>query len=124
MPQLGRRVLVCGGRDFHNRTLLYRVLNASHKAKSIELIIQGGAAGADKLAKLWALDNNIPVLEFKADWAKYGKAAGAIRNQQMLDEGKPDIGIAFPGGKGTTDMHKRLRKAGVVCLKVNNDKTQ
>lgn len=55
----------------------------------------------------------VPVRVFKADWDKHGKAAGPIRNQQMLDEGKPDLVLAFAGGKGTDDMCRRARAAGV-----------
>jgi ABC-type sugar transport system substrate-binding protein len=39
----------------------------------------------------------------------------------MLDEGKPDIVVAFPGGTGTADMVRRARKAGVVVIEVTND---
>lgn len=45
--------------------------------------------------------------------ATNGKAAGPIRNQRMLDEGKPDLVVAFPGGRGTADMVRRAKAAGV-----------
>ena len=50
---------------------------------------------------------------FKAEWDKHGKGAGHIHNQQMIDEGKPDIVLAFPGNRGTADMIKRSKKAGL-----------
>jgi hypothetical protein len=52
---------------------------------------------------------------FYADWDKHGRAAGPIRNQQMLDEGKPDLVVAFllPQGSGTLDMIRRTEKAGI-----------
>lgn len=79
-------------------------------------VIQGGAAGADSLALLAALTLALPYRTFKADWKKYGKAAGPIRNQQMLDE-KPDQVLAFrPSSgitKGTADMVGRATKAGI-----------
>jgi hypothetical protein len=55
----------------------------------------------------------VPVVRYPADWARHGNAAGLVRNQQMLDDGKPDLAVAFPGGKGTADMVRRARKAGI-----------
>ena len=86
-------------------------------------MIAGEASGADFLAKVFALDEygDIEAVSYKgfpADWKKHGKAAGGIRNQQMLDEGKPDLVIAFPGGTGTADMIRRARKAGVEVVEV------
>ncbi len=62
--------------------------------------------------------------ECKADWANYGKGAGHIRNQQMLDSGI-DLAIEFPGGRGTADMRRRLDKAGVKVIeyKEKNEET-
>ena len=58
------------------------------------------------------------VRAFPAKWNEHGKAAGPIRNQQMLTEGKPDLVIAFndylPNSKGTLDMVTRARRAGVA----------
>lgn len=103
------RVLVCGGRDFDDPGLLFKTLENHH----IEKLIEGGARGADRIARQYAYTMNIPKLTFEADWKKYGNSAGPIRNQQMIDEGKPDLVIAFPGGRGTADMVKRAIKAGV-----------
>ena len=50
---------------------------------------------------------------FPADWKVRGRAAGHIRNQQMLDEGRPHLVVAFPGGRGTADMVRRARAAGI-----------
>ena len=68
---------------------------------------------AGKFAE-WA---RIPVKEYPADWQKHGRAAGPIRNQQMLDEGKPDLVVAFDGGRGTADMIARAEKAGVRVVR-------
>jgi acyl-CoA synthetase (NDP forming) len=58
------------------------------------------------------------VTSFPANWKKHGKSAGPIRNQLMLDVGKPDLVIAFPGGSGTADMIRRARKAGVPVKEI------
>jgi hypothetical protein len=127
------RVLVCGGRDFNDRDKLFGYLDQfclDHNLKTEEdeygnwrfsniHIIHGGARGADSLADQWAIVNWVPWTEFKADWDKHGKAAGPTRNKQMLDEGKPDVVIAFPGGKGTAHMVSIARAAGVKVIEVN-----
>lgn len=107
------RVLVCGGRDYRNWKRLRFVLNRIHKYHGVDVLIEGGAKGADLMASSWAAINGVPAIRFPADWHRHGKAAGHIRNQQMLDEGKPDLVVAFPGGKGTADMVRRARKAKI-----------
>ncbi len=83
--------------------------------------INGGAAGADYLAWYWSGRFGIPCTVYKAEWDRQGKQAGPIRNQKMLDEGKPDLCIAFPGGVGTIDMLFRALKAGVRCCIVREN---
>jgi hypothetical protein len=110
------KVLVCGGRNYSKVKFAYDTLDEIHNTDcggAITTIIQGGATGADTIARLWASRKGIPNKEFKADWKIYGKAAGALRNQKMLDEGRPDLVVAFPGGSGTADMVARTRKAGI-----------
>jgi hypothetical protein len=133
------RVLVCGGRDYGQRNIsrgtpeereldrvraqlqratLDLVLTLIHQEVGIDVVIQGGAAGADELASNWARINRIPVEQFDADWVSLGPSAGPIRNKRMLDEGQPDLVVAFPGGKGTANMLKQARKAGVEVREV------
>jgi hypothetical protein len=114
------RVLVCGGRDFDDRDLLMGTLSALAKTESIDAVIEGNAKGADRLAGYWARDRGITNLKFRPDWQNHGKYAGPIRNQRMLDEGKPDLVIAFPGGNGTADMVRRAKAAGVRVIEVPN----
>lgn len=103
------RVLVCGGRNYFDGETLYATLD---KIENIELIIHGGAAGADSMARDYANSRDIPCLKHPANWEKYGKRAGPIRNQEML-KWQPDLVVAFPGGVGTADMVKRAEKAGI-----------
>lgn len=117
------KVLVCGGRNFANEAAVYRTLD-----KLIEIsindrlthLIHGGASGADALAHKWALANNISVTPYTADWNCFGNAAGPIRNRQMLVEGKPDLVVAFAGGRGTADMIRQAEAAGVQVVKVED----
>jgi hypothetical protein len=94
------------------------VLDAAHSANPIVCLIHGAARGADALAADWAKQRGIHAIAYPADWAHEGRKAGPIRNQQMLNSGKPHIVIAFPGGKGTDDMISRSEAAGVPVVRV------
>ena len=117
------RILVCGGRDFNDREAVALALKSYKPVPlatgvSDAIIIVGGAPGADTLAEEWADCFGVRKRVFLANWQKHGKAAGPIRNQQMIDEGKPDLVIAFPGGRGTTDMVRRAKAAGIEVKEI------
>lgn len=112
------RVLVCGGRDYHDDVRVWAVLDKLHVEAGIDRIIQGGARGADSLASDWADQSNVPQDQYDADWEAFGSMAGPMRNKAMLDEGKPDLVIAFPGGAGTRNMIRQARKAGVEVIEI------
>lgn len=112
-----QRVLVCGGRNYADRRHLYGVLDIAHANNRIVMLIAGGANGADALAIDWARKEQVKFQVFNADWEALGRKAGPIRNQQMLDEGKPHLVIAFPGGRGTADMVERANAAGVPVVR-------
>lgn len=112
------KVLVCGGRDYCDRKEFFWQLTRNFVGWSEWTIISGCAKGADMLAVDFANTYNLECLKYPADWKQYGKAAGSIRNQQMLDEGKPDLVVAFKGGVGTADMVRRAKKAGVEVKEV------
>lgn len=110
------KVLVCGGRNFNNKKLLFNALDSL--PFSVTKIINGGANGADKLSTEWAKANQIDYVEYPPDWKKYGKAAGPIRNSEMLLLESIDYVVAFPGGRGTQDMIKKAKNAGIKVLVV------
>jgi hypothetical protein len=107
------KVLVCGGRDFADFAMLSEEMTGLLVERDVDAIIHGGARGADSMAGEFANAIGIEEIVFPDDWKKYGRRAGPIRNQQMLDEGKPDLVGAFPGGRGTADMVERARAAGI-----------
>lgn len=114
------RLLVCGGRDYHDAAELNSTLDRIAADRGpIEVLIHGAARGADTLAHLWAEMRGIPVASFPADWDRHGRSAGAIRNGQMLTEGRPDLVVAFPGGNGTANMVRQSRERGVEVIKVD-----
>ena len=122
------RLLVCGGRDLDpmkvwdwleanaHETACDALGRAQHVP--FEVLIHGGASGADEGAAQWAAASEIQILRFPADWKAHGRSADPRRNARMLAEGKPDLVIAFPGGSGTADMVGRARGADVPVVRV------
>ena len=107
------KVLVCGSRLWTDPWLILAELR---KLPSDVTIIHGGARGADRLGGTMAEGIGLKVIEVPAEWGRYGRSAGPIRNQKMLDM-KPDLVLAFHEdrglGKGTAHMVRIARKAGV-----------
>lgn len=112
------RVLVCGGRDFENRLWLYAVLDDIHDRTPITRIIHGDYDGADRLAQKWANDRGVVDDPYQADWKAHGRRAGPLRNSRMLAESAPDLVVAFPGNRGTADMVRKAKDAGVEVVEV------
>ena len=116
-----KRVLVCGGRDYHDQDRVYQTLDALDTICGISVVIHGGASGADSLAASWAQSRGIRTEAFVANWLKYSKSAGPIRNKEMLDLGRPDLVLAFPGGTGTAHMVRISREAGKDIIKLEKE---
>lgn len=120
------RVLVSGGRDYAHRDkvmgALYELLEVDDDnmmGKNHLVIIhgfctvKGKLSGADRWADEFAVVHWCGCERYPANFAKYGSYAGFYRNQQMIDEGKPDIALIFPGGRGTEDMKVRAINSGI-----------
>lgn len=108
------RVLVCGGRDYRDRATFVATMDRLDSLYQFTTVIHGMARGADHEAEVWGVSRDKTMMRFPADWDASGRAAGPLRNQAMIDEGRPDIVVAFPGGRGTADMVARARKAGLL----------
>ena len=112
------RVLVCGGRDYMDHQNVAQVLRTIHAETPIVELIHGSARGADTFAGNWAIEMSIKVSAYPADWKTHGRSAGPMRNKRMLEDGHPDLVVAFPGGRGTADMVKRAVMVGIGIIKV------
>lgn len=127
------RVLVFGGRNFTDEVRAFYVLDHYHaESGGFAVVIEGEADGADKLARAWAESRGVAVEPYPAAWddlttppivtryrrdgTPYNVLAGPNRNTRMLREGKPTLGIAFPGGNGTADMIRKCHMAKVPVL--------
>jgi hypothetical protein len=112
------RVICCGGRHYADWKHVAAVLDHLKEIVQDEhvlVLLEGGAPGADEECHGWAVSHGVVSESYSAQWALYGKAAGPIRNQAMLDSGA-DLVIAFPGGKGTRDMVRRAEAEGVKVV--------
>ena len=121
------RIAIVGTRTFADYSLIKETLTqvASRMPRSSIEIVSGGAEGADALAKEFAFRNHLKYTEFPADWTKHGKAAGPIRNKQIVEYIKEANGliIAFWDGesRGTKNTINRAANAGVRYLVVHID---
>lgn len=107
------KVLVCGGRNFRSQAQVFKALDDLHAKHGFTALMQGGATGVDQFAREWAATKpEIARYVCKAQWDKYGPAAGPIRNSKML-KWRPDLVVAFAGGTGTADMVRKAEEAGV-----------
>lgn len=112
----GHVVIVCGGRGYTDVNHVYTELDAYHAANKITLLVEGGANGADSLAREWAKLRGVPLKTVPAQWGLHGRQAGAQRNAQML-QSKPVAVLAFPGGNGTLNMTQQAERKNVKVIR-------
>jgi len=117
------KTIVCGDRDWTDTGLVYGILSAIE----IDCIIEGEARGADLIARAYAEYFGVPFIPHPANWSRFHRAAGPIRNREMLEE-NPEFVIAFHdsinSSKGTKDMVSIALKKGVDVFLVTHDTTE
>lgn len=110
-------VLICGGRGWpatqEQRRQMKVALEDLHRERPFDIIITGGAEGADRMADFWAKTDGIQRVIVPANWEGQGISAGPKRNALMLKLLEPNLIVAFPGGRGTDDMVGRARQEGL-----------
>lgn len=122
------RVLVTGGHDFDDQATVDRAIDQVFAICSGGItLLHGAAKGADACANAWAMAKrvvgaSVGIHRYHAEWRKHGKAAGPLRNQRMIQDDKPDLVVAFPGGSGTADCVRRARAAGIEVLVIRGAK--
>ncbi len=111
-----KRILICGSRNWVDRETMENVFK--HIDDSI--IIEGQCKGADLMAAELAEGKNLCIERYPANWEKYGRSAGPIRNQQMIKIGKPDIVLVFhealASSRGTKNMMKYAKEVGITTF--------
>ena len=107
------RFIVAGSRDFNDYELLKSEMDAIlrfYDIKTEVTIISGGCRGADALGERYARENGIPLEIFEAEWDKYGRAAGPIRNEKMVEYSNAVICFWDNKSRGTFSLIKLANK--------------
>ena len=112
-----RRILVTGSRDWTDTETIYRALRDAKVESRSHVLVHGGARGADSIAAWLARSLDYEVEPHPADWRTHGKAAGPIRNKEMVDLGA-DLCLAFPIGEsnGTRGCMRLCEVAGIPVI--------
>lgn len=110
-------VVVTGGRDFADRRLLFKTLDAIHDDRPITLVRNGGMTGADALSSRWAFERRVDTECIGALWGQYGSSAGPIRNEWLLSR-PTGLLVAFPGGRGTQNTLDIARRHHIEVVEV------
>ena len=127
------RIIIAGSRKFKNYKLMAETLDkiGIHFMSTVHPIeiISGHASGADKLGERFAKYYGYPLKIFPADWVKYGKAAGPIRNEEMAKyaaAGDRGILVAFPIGesRGTRNMIELAKQYGLEVHVIEGEDTE
>ncbi len=120
---MNEKALICGDRNWTDRDSI-RLWIAKLQDMGYNTIIEGESRGADTIASEEAKLAGMNVLRFPAKWSEYGKAAGPVRNRQMLSEGKPNLVVAFhnniENSKGTKNMCEQAKAKGIEVILVTS----
>lgn len=91
------KLAVVGSRYYKNFEFVEENINEFRKKNDVTELVSGGAEGVDTLAEEYSKKYDIPITVFEANWTKYGKSAGPIRNKLIVKEA--DVIMAFPSEK-------------------------
>jgi hypothetical protein len=114
------KTIIAGGRTITD----YQLVNDAIQESGFDIgeIVSGGAAGVDTLGEQYALENDISVKRFPADWDRHGRAAGPIRNVQMTEYADALIAVWDGKSKGTKHMIGTATKQGLQVYVKRTDK--
>ncbi|WP_316869065.1 SLOG family protein [Ralstonia wenshanensis] len=114
------RVIVAGSRTVEEKDVRY-ALDTCPWIGFATAIVSGTARGADRFGEQWAIDNNIPIDRFPADWKAYGKKAGPVRNEEMAKHAEALIAVWDGESRGTASMIDLAEKYGLRVEIVRTD---
>lgn len=105
------KVIIAGSRSIDDPGLVAAAVEAS--GFTITEVVSGAAKGVDTFGEEWAAVRGVPVKRFPADWKRYGRRAGPVRNREMAEYA--DALVALPKGesRGTRNMIDEARKRGL-----------
>jgi hypothetical protein len=112
------KVIIAGSRSINDFSIVEEAIRDSQFP--ITEVVSGGARGVDKLGEEWADKNMVPIKKFPAQWGKYGKSAGPIRNREMAEYADALISIWDGNSRGTMSMVREAKRAGLRTFCINN----
>lgn len=122
------RIVICGGRHFNDYEQLKTTITNFLKQRKIEIenveIVSGHCQGADMLGEQYAKEYGLNLTIFPADWQRYKRKAGPIRNKQMIEyimqtENKAVIAFVSENSKGTKQTVLLAKRAGIFVVETH-----
>lgn len=113
------KLAIIGSRNFDDYPRLCATMDryfGKGQEPKVTEIISGGARGADSLGACWARDNQVKLTEFLPDWEKYGKAAGFIRNEEIIKNSNVVLAFWDSKSKGTGNSLAIAKRLGRTTL--------
>ena len=107
------RTIIAGSREITDYNILCQCIDRCPFKDKITLVISGTARGVDQMGERWAEENNIPIQRFPANWEKYGRGAGPIRNRQMANNADALIVLMIPESRGSKNMYETAIHMGI-----------
>lgn len=104
------KTIIAGMRDYDSPETVERLAAHVHEMYPITEVISGGAKGVDRFGEAWAEKSGIPITPFPADWDKYGKSAGPVRNAEMASAADALLAVWDGESRGTRDMIRKAYK--------------
>jgi 5S rRNA maturation endonuclease (ribonuclease M5) len=108
--QSGKVLAIVGSRDFNDYNLLKTIVTP--KIKNISTIVSGGARGADTLARNFATEYNLPMVEILPEWNKYGKRAAILRNEDIINNADSVVAFHLKNSPGTANSIQIAKQMG------------
>lgn len=112
------RILICSGRFYADTKSVTRVLDAYASTQHMDVLIHGGHQILGGIVESWAREMDVHLIRYPANWARYGKYAELRRNLFMLQDSRPDVVLAFPGGEDTAECIKIAQQAGIKVVEI------
>jgi hypothetical protein len=116
----GVRIIVTGSRSHCDVQLVERELDKLHRRASINVIIHGCCGAQAGAIEHWARLNGLSVVRYSPNWERFGHRGESLRNSFMLEDSRPDLVVAFPGGHGTADLVLRARTVGIAVIEIRS----
>jgi hypothetical protein len=112
------RIIVNGGRNYSDLTLVEPELTKLHRYTPIDVVIHGCSGAHAGAVEHWARSRGIPIVRYPPNWERFGHRSEMLRNMFMIKDSRPDLLVAFPGGENTADLIQRAVNTGIAVLKI------